>query len=108
MRLRTYESFWLLKNGLLYTYPSAQKSMSADIVVMGAGITGALISDALVQDGYKTILLDKGDVACGSTAATTSMLQYEIDVPLYRLIKKIGPEGAVSCYRAGIDAILDL
>ncbi|WP_262915442.1 NAD(P)/FAD-dependent oxidoreductase [Niabella ginsengisoli] len=82
--------------------------MSTDIVVMGGGITGALISDALVSEGYKTMLLDKRDIAWGSTAATTSMLQYEIDVPLYQLSKKIGEEAAALCYRSGIKAIREL
>jgi hypothetical protein len=37
---------------------------------------------------FKTILIDRGNH--GSTSATTSMLQYEIDVPLYQLIDLIG------------------
>lgn len=108
MRLRTYESFWLLKNGLIYTYPSVQQNITTDIVVLGAGITGALISDALVKEGYKTLLLDKNDIALGSTSATTSMLQYEIDVPLYKLEEKIGTDAAVKCYKAGVAAIREL
>ncbi|MDV3197459.1 MAG: FAD-dependent oxidoreductase, partial [Sweet potato little leaf phytoplasma] len=36
----------------------------------------------------------------GSTSATTSMLQYEIDIPLYRLIELIGEKGAVESYKA--------
>lgn len=108
MRLRTYESFWLLKNGLLYTYPSLQKNLSAEVIVIGGGITGALISHALVQAGYQTILMDKRDIASGSTSATTSMLQYEIDEPLYKLAKKIGEDAAAACYQAGIDAIKEL
>lgn len=108
MRLRTFESFWLLKNGLLYTYPSPQKNISTDVIVLGGGITGALISHAVLKLGYKTLLLDKGDIALGSTSATTSMLQYEIDEPLYKLAKKIGEAEAAKCYRAGIDAINDL
>lgn len=105
MRLRTYESFWLLKNGLLYTYPSVQQSMSTDIIVLGGGITGALIADALIKEGYETMLIDKSDIAMGSTSATTSMLQYEIDVPLYKLERKIGTDAAVQCYKAGVEAI---
>ncbi|MCH5683688.1 FAD-dependent oxidoreductase [Niabella sp. W65] len=108
MRLRTYESFWLLKNGLIYTYPSVQQNLTTDIIVLGAGITGALLSDALVKEGYKTLLLDKSDIALGSTSATTSMLQYEIDVPLYQLEEKIGSDAAVKCYKAGVAAIREL
>jgi glycine/D-amino acid oxidase-like deaminating enzyme len=105
MRLRTFESFWLLKNGLLYTYPMLQKNIVTEIVVVGAGITGALISNALMEQGYKVVMLDKRDVGQGSTSATTSMLQYEIDEPLYKLTNKIGEEGAALCYKEGIKAV---
>lgn len=108
MRLRTYESFWLIKNGLLYSYPSLQQNLQTEIVVIGGGITGALISHALIQEGYKVVLIDKRDICHGSTSATTSMLQYEIDVPLFKLAQQIGEAGAVACYKAGIDAIKKL
>ncbi len=108
MRLRTFESFWLVKNGLLYSYPSLRTSAETEILVVGGGITGALITHALVEAGYQVTLIDKRDVVMGSSAATTSMLQYEIDVPLYRLCEMIGEEPAVRCYREGIAAIHSL
>lgn len=105
MELRSPESFWLLKNGIPYCYPSLQENIECDIAVVGSGITGALISHTLHRAGYKTVVIDKRDVANGSTAATTSMLQYEIDVPMHKLAELIGEEGAVACYREGINAI---
>ena len=108
MRLRTFEAFWLLKNGLLHTYPSLKENLQTEIVVVGGGITGALTSHALVEGGYKVILLDRRDIGHGSTAATSSMLQYEIDVPLYKLAEQIGEEPAATCYKAGIKAINEL
>lgn len=108
MRLRTFESFWLLKNGLLYTYPSLQKNISTEIIVIGGGITGALISHALIDNGYDVTLIDKRDIGQGSTSATTSMLQYEIDEKLIDLSKKIGKLEAGECYKAGITAIKKL
>ena len=108
MRLRTFESFWLLKNGLLYTYPMLQKNIVTEIAVVGGGITGALISHALMQHGYKVTLIDRRDIGQGSTSATTSMLQYEIDEKLIDLSEKIGEGGAAFCYKAGITAIKEL
>lgn len=110
MELRSPESFWLLKNGILYSYPSLQENVECDITVIGSGITGALISHTLHRAGYRTVVIDKRDVANGSTSATTSMLQYEIDVPMHKLADMIGEEGAVTCYREGITSIevLDL
>lgn len=108
MRLRTFESFWLVKNGILYSYPSLQTDMKTEILVIGGGITGALISHSLMEAGYEVMLIDKGDIAMGSSSATTSMLQYEIDVPMHRLSQMIGEEEAALCYRSGIEAILEL
>ena len=105
MRLRTFESFWLLKNGLLYSYPSLQNDLDTELVVIGGGISGALVSHALVEKGYRVLLLDKRDIAQGSSSATTSMLQYEIDVPLFELAPMIGEVAAAECYKAGVEAI---
>ena len=109
MRLRTFESFWLLRDGLLNSYPSLHgQNETCEIVVVGGGISGALLSHALMEEHYNVILVDKRDIGGGSTAASTSMLQYEIDEPLYKLAEKIGEEAAVECYKAGVNAIYEL
>ncbi|MBP2615750.1 NAD(P)/FAD-dependent oxidoreductase [Chryseobacterium jejuense] len=105
MDLKSNEPFWLLKNGLIATYPSLKSDENCDVLIIGGGITGSLIAHQMVKDGYETILIDKRELCNGSTSATTSMLQYEIDVPLYELIGKIGKKGAVSSYKACSDAI---
>ncbi len=105
MRLRTLESFFLLQSGLLYSYPSLKQSLDTEIVVIGGGVTGALISDALLEAGYDVTLLDRRDIGQGSTAATTAMLQYETDEPLTRLAATVGLDAATHCYRKGIRAI---
>lgn len=76
MRLRTFESFWLVKNGILYSYPSLHSDMKTEILVIGGGITGDLISHALMDAGYKVMMIDRRDIAMGSSIATTSMSQY--------------------------------
>ncbi|MBA4056261.1 MAG: FAD-dependent oxidoreductase, partial [Marivirga sp.] len=85
MKLRSKETYWLLKNGLIQSYPSLQKDIRCNILIIGAGVTGALMAYQFSQEGYKTVLIDKRDVAMGSTSATTAMLQYELDEPLYSL-----------------------
>ncbi|HMR82971.1 MAG TPA: FAD-binding oxidoreductase [Niabella sp.] len=100
MDLKSNEPFWLVKNGLLATYPSLKEDAKCDVLIVGGGITGSLIAHQCIKDGYKTILVDKREIANGSSSATTSMLQYEIDTPLYELIEKIGEKGAVASYRA--------
>lgn len=105
MNLKSNEPFWLIKNGLLASYPSLKSNEECDVLVIGGGITGSLIAHQMIKDGYKTILIDKRELCNGSTSATTSMLQYEIDVPLYELIDQIGKKGAVLSYKACSDAI---
>lgn len=108
MRLRSKEPYWLLKNGILHAYPSLRKDISCDVLVMGGGITGALLAYQMASEGYRTVLIDKRDVSQGSTSATTSLLQYEIDEPLYSLKKKVGDAVAIESYRQGIAAIEQL
>ncbi|MFT3677603.1 MAG: FAD-dependent oxidoreductase [Chitinophagaceae bacterium] len=105
MDLKSNEPFWLIKNGLLASYPSLQKNVDCDVLVVGGGITGSLIAHQCIQDGYKTILIDKREIAHGSSSATTSMLQYELDKPLYELAKMIGEKGATATYKACYRAI---
>jgi ribulose 1,5-bisphosphate synthetase/thiazole synthase len=83
MDLRSHSPYWLLKNGLISNYPSIQKDHRTEIAVMGAGITGALMAWHLCQAGFEVIIVDKRHVGMGSTAASTALLQYEIDTPLH-------------------------
>lgn len=105
MKLKTSEPFWLVKNGIIDSYPSLDKDIETDILIVGSGITGSLIAHQCMKDGHKTVMIDRREVGNGSSSATTSMLQYEIDVPLYELIELIGKEGAEKNYWACYDSI---
>jgi glycine/D-amino acid oxidase-like deaminating enzyme len=90
------------------SYPSLRKNINGDVLIVGGGITGALISYQLSKEGYKTIVIDKRDVGTGSTSATTSMVQYELDEPLYGLIDTVGKEVATHIYKASVQAVCKL
>ncbi|HFK5569448.1 TPA: NAD(P)/FAD-dependent oxidoreductase [Elizabethkingia meningoseptica] len=105
MDLKSNEPFWLIKNGLIQSFPSLKENTSCDVLIVGGGITGSLIAHQCIQDGYSTILIDKREIANGSSSATTAMLQYEIDVPLYKLTEMIGEKAAVESYKACSKAI---
>ncbi|WP_432411325.1 NAD(P)/FAD-dependent oxidoreductase [Rasiella sp. SM2506] len=108
MDIRTNEPFWLIKNALPTSYPSLQEDLETEVVILGGGITGALIAYQLLQENYKVVLLEKRDVFNGSSAASTAMLQYEVDVPLHELIEQVGLTVAVSSYKACEEAIFSL
>lgn len=108
MDLTSSEPFWLVKNGLLESYPSLREDITTDILIVGGGITGSLMAHKCVEEGYSTVLIDRREVANGSTSATTSMLQYEIDVPLFELSEMIGQNAAEANYWACHDSIDEL
>ncbi len=105
MDLVSPQPFWLLKNGLISVYPSLKESISCDVVVLGGGISGALMADELCRAGFATVVLDKRDVGGGSTCASTALLQYEIDTSLVDLTKMIGQADAERAYRLCHDSI---
>ncbi|WP_010585490.1 NAD(P)/FAD-dependent oxidoreductase [Schlesneria paludicola] len=103
MKLHSERPFWFLNNGLIQSYPTLENAVTADVVVVGAGITGGLIADQLTQHGLSVVMLDSRDVGCGSTCASTALLQYEIDTLLQDLQRWCGPV-ANDLYRSGVDA----
>ncbi len=105
MDLLSPHPFWPLKNGLLSVYPSLKQDVECEVVVLGGGITGALVTDKLVEAGLDVVVLDKREVASGSTSATTALLQYEIDTPLTELIERLGQRDAEEAYRVCLESI---
>jgi glycine/D-amino acid oxidase-like deaminating enzyme len=108
MKLRSTKTFWPLKNAMLNSYPSIDTDVNTAILIIGGGITGALIAYKLIHEGQKIVLVDRRDICNGSTAASTALLQYEIDVSLHELIEIRGPQCAVDSYKNGEKAIMDL
>jgi glycine/D-amino acid oxidase-like deaminating enzyme len=77
-------------------------------VIIGAGITGALVAWHLSKEGIPLMVVDKRHVGMGSTAASTSLLQYEIDTPLHQLQKLVGKESAAKSYLLCKESIYEL
>ncbi|MBC7366151.1 MAG: FAD-binding oxidoreductase [Undibacterium sp.] len=100
MDLVSGSPFWPLRNGLIASYPGLDASVECHVAVLGAGITGALVAWELAEAGVDVVVVDKRDVATGSTCASTCLLQYEVDTPLHRLVHLVGEAHAVRAYRA--------
>lgn len=108
MDLHSAYPFWMIKEGILGSFPKLRECARTEVVVIGGGITGALIAHRLCEAGIDVIVVEKRHVAYGSTSASTSMLQYEIDVPLFQLSKQVGKKNAVRAYRLCSESIDEL
>ncbi|MGO2393228.1 NAD(P)/FAD-dependent oxidoreductase [Halomonas sp. AOP12-C2-37] len=105
MDLKSGYPYWAIKNGLLTAFPKLIHHHACDVVVIGGGITGALIADELSRHGHHVVVIEQRDVGWGSSAASTALLQYEIDTHMTDLAKRYGEADAVLAYRACAQAI---
>jgi glycine/D-amino acid oxidase-like deaminating enzyme len=79
-----------------------------EILVVGAGITGAMMAEHLTAQGHQVTVLDREKAGLGSTAASTAMLQWEIDRSLGELTDLYGFERAADIYRHSLQAVSGL
>jgi glycine/D-amino acid oxidase-like deaminating enzyme len=63
-------SVWLASNA--EEYPTLDGDQTADVVVVGGGITGALVARKLSEGGRHVILLDRRRIASGTTGHSTA------------------------------------
>lgn len=111
MDLHSSYPFWMIKEGILHSFPKLRDNHRTGVLIIGGGITGALLAHRLVQEGLQVTVVDKRHIAHGSTSASTALLQYEIDVPLFELIDNIGEKPAVRALQlcsAAIDYLEEL
>lgn len=93
-------SFLWSKDSVRSSLNTAPLPLKAEIVIVGGGVSGAIIAHSLVESGHEVIVLDKRPaVALGSTLASTAILQYELDVSLTELSDKIGHSAARTVYQ---------
>lgn len=97
--LRAGRSVWQEKRAPSVPGWTLAGDAEADVVVIGAGISGAMVADALSAAGFAVLIVDRRGPVRGSTVASTALLQYEIDQPLTRLSQRIGEEPAIRAWR---------
>ncbi len=105
--LRTGRSLWADSPGLGVPARPLGAAISVDVAIVGAGISGAFMAHELSKD-HSVAVLDRRAPLMGSTLASTALLQWEIDLPLTALAKKIGAAKARRAYlrsRQAVDAL---
>src|ERR1700741_3353554 len=103
--------YWLIKSGLLFEYPKLLGNTKCEALIIGGGISGALSAYYLTRAGIECIVIDARSIGLGSTFASTSLLQYELDIPLHKLKKIVGTKQAIRAYQLcgeAVDKLIDL
>jgi glycine/D-amino acid oxidase-like deaminating enzyme len=107
--LRYGNAVWTAYRHLRVPCRRLRSDQRVEVAVVGAGISGALVSQALTEKGYRPLILDRRHGArLGSTAASTALLQFELDTPLIELTRSIGKAAAQQVWVSSRDAVKEL
>lgn len=108
MKLYSGSTYWDKTLKLSRSFPSLDKDLKAEILIIGGGMSGNLCANVLAEQGHRVILLEKDKLAKGSSTANTGLLQYSSDIMMWELAEEIGNEKAVSFYEMCLDAMESL
>lgn len=86
-------------------YPSLDQNITADICIVGAGITGITLAYLLRDSGLKVVLIDSDKILHGTTAYTTAKLTAQHGIIYHDLIKNFGEYNAQLYANAQREAI---
>ena len=85
-----------------------RENFRCEALVVGAGITGSLIAQHLASVGVNVAVIDREVPGLASTAASTSMLQWEFNCSLVELTELLRFERAAAVYRLSLGAVSGL
>jgi glycine/D-amino acid oxidase-like deaminating enzyme len=105
VRIRSSSPFWPIRDGLVFAYPALDQDISCEVVVIGGGLSGAMIGYYLAEANVDTVLLDKRDIGLGSTSASTALVMYETDKSLTELRNMRGEEFARRSYILCLESV---
>src|ERR1051326_234195 len=86
-------------------FPKLQSNISADVLVVGAGVTGITTAYLLKKAGSNVALIERERVASIDTGHTTAHLTYVTDDQLQKLVRNFGENHAQAAWDAGAAAI---
>ncbi|MFB5198246.1 FAD-dependent oxidoreductase [Neobacillus sp. KR4-4] len=89
----------------LPTFKNLTEDISADVAIVGAGITGITAAYLLAKEGVKVALLEAGSVLNGTTGHTTAKITAQHDLIYDEFINHFGEEKARLYFESHMNAI---
>ena len=102
------QSTWMRDAGFpggAKTYPTLAEDRSADVVVIGAGITGLTTALLLARSGLRVLVVERDRVASGTTSRSTAHLTSVLDVSFEHLVGRFGEDAARTVVESSVRAI---
>jgi len=89
-------------------FETLSKSIDADVLTIGGGISGLTTAYCLLKEGRKIVLVEDGLIGSGESGRTTAHLTCALDDRYYEIEKTFGEDGsrkAAESHTAAIDLI---
>ncbi|SHK33165.1 FAD-dependent oxidoreductase [Hymenobacter psychrotolerans] len=105
------QTSWLATAGRRPSFPQLTESLTADVVIVGAGIAGLTTAYLLGREGRKVVVLEDGDIASGESGRTTAHLSFALDDRYTTLEQMFGQKGArlaADSHRTAVDTIEEI
>lgn len=108
MDLVSGDRLWIKECPILHKYPYLSENIECDVAIIGAGVIGAICAYYLTEAGINTVIVDKNIIGYGSTSASTSILEYEVDYDLIELKSKIGFDYGIRIFKLCEQSVYDI
>ncbi len=95
-------------NDVKKQYEYLTKDIETDVIIVGGGVTGAILGYYFSKNNIKATILEKARIAHGSTSITTSLLQYELDSNANQLKQYTTIDKVIKSYKLGIKALNEI
>ncbi|MDG0816954.1 FAD-dependent oxidoreductase [Bdellovibrio svalbardensis] len=90
---------------ILSDMPMLNRSLTTDVCIVGAGISGLLTAYQLLKNEFKVVILEKDDLGYGETALSSAHLSDVFDDHFKEILKKNGLDRARLAYQSHMEAI---
>jgi len=86
-------------------YPTLDRDIQVDVLVVGGGITGVSTAHLLAESGLKVALVERYHLGNADTGHTTAHITYMTDTRLSEIVRTCGEENSRLAWEAGLAAM---
>ncbi|WDV46713.1 FAD-dependent oxidoreductase [Clostridiaceae bacterium M8S5] len=108
MKYVTGDKFWTYTKSIDEKFEYLSENIECDVLIIGAGVTGALSAYYLADGNSKVVVVDKNLIGYKSTCISTAILQYEIDTDFVGLKGMRGEENAAKAFKLTEQSLHDI